>query len=279
MKLQDRAFTEQFIWAVAAVSSVVTLLGFLFQKEVEQLSLGIGAKLIVFLGLLLCCVVYACYMTWHKTVVSFKFNDQFLLTVEEGDIFAKKGIIVIPVNEYFDTHIGDGIISPNSVHGKWINELFKDRIHVLDTLITQALQTTPPIASEIRQNAKSNKYELGTCVQIKEGNNTYVLVALTHFDNDNHAYISKHEYAIVIDKLLDYLRILPIEAPIYMPLIGSGLSRLRRSSQRILHFLIDAIDFKYSEYTFPKGVFIDIYNINQVNLNQLEYHVENELKL
>lgn len=70
-----------------------------------------------------------------------------------------------------------------------------------------------------------------------------------------------------------------IEKPIYMPLIDTGLSRLGRSPQRILNFLVDAIDFKYSELTFPHGFNIEIYDINTVNLNDLETYVENGLSI
>lgn len=279
MKLENRAFTEQLIWTVAAVSSVVTLLGFLFQREFEGLLLGPGKKGIIFFGILIICVLCSCFITSRKSSVSFKFNNQFILTVEKGNIFTKKGIIVIPVNEYFDTHVGDGIISPNSVHGKWINAFFRDRVTELDAIITRALSSKQPRGSVQRAPAKSRKYDLGTCINLQEGENTYVLVALTQFDGDNHAFLDRKDYAIVIDKLMSHLQTMHIEGPIYMPLMGTGLSRLGRSPQRILHFLIDAIDFKYSDYTFPNGMFIEIYNINQVNLNQLEYHVENELKL
>lgn len=104
---------------------------------------------------------------------------------------------------------------------------------------------------------------------------------MTHFDKDNHAYLERKDFPIVFDKLIFHLNdiSMQVEKSIYMPLMGTGLSRLKRSPQRILNFLVDAIDFKYSGDTFPYGFFVEVYDINQVNLNQLENHFDNDLSL
>ncbi len=39
--------------------------------------------------------------------------------IEFGDIFKESGLIVIPVNEYFDTIIDDRIIAKNTLHGQF----------------------------------------------------------------------------------------------------------------------------------------------------------------
>ena len=44
------------------------------------------------------------------------------LTIKQGDLFVCNGVVLIPVNEYFDTHVGDGVINENSIHGLFINE-------------------------------------------------------------------------------------------------------------------------------------------------------------
>ncbi len=274
-----REFFEHFPWSLAGISSFVTCYALLYQDVVNNWGLSCWDKAIILGGIFIICGIYACCMTHKKSRISIPFNPQFTLTIEKGDLFKKKGIIVIPVNEYFDTHVGDGIISPSSVHGMWINRYFKNEITRLDSVISNELASTPPKGYVPRTNGKSNKYELGTCIKVDEGDNTYVLMALTHFDQNNHAFLDRKEYPMVIDGLMSYLQRLQIEKPIYMPLIGSGLSRLRRSPQRILTFMVDAIDFKYAETPFPNGISIEIYDINQVNLNKIESLVKHELSL
>lgn len=281
MSGETKKFWEYFILAIAALSSVVTLFGFVFQSNIQFESISMACKIVSFIAIILICLVYACIMTESKDKVIFRFNPQFNLTIEKGNLFEKQGIIVIPVNEYFDTHVGDGIISPNTIHGKFITNYFRNRVNELDKLLDNALRGKKYHTNESRRLGKKFKYDLGTCVDITIDDNVYVLVALTHFDGNDHAYLDKKDYPIVFDRLISHLHEINmhVEKPIYMPIMGSGLSRLRRSPQRILNFLVDAIDFKYSAYTFPYGLNIEIFDINQVNLNQLETHFDNDLSL
>lgn len=276
---ENKNFFEHFMTAFAAAASFVTCIAFLYQEDIAGFNLSNVDKAIILGAIVLGCAIYACFMTQTKTKVSFQFNSHFKLTVEEGDLFEKKGVVVIPVNEYFDTHVGDGIISPKSVHGKWINKYFYSKVADLDILIGNKLVGKPFEQVPPRDKAKDKKYKLGTCVDISIGDSTYVLIALTHFDRYNHAFLDRKDYPVVFDLLISHLQHMQIEQPIYMPLMGTGLSRLKRSPQRILNFLIDAIDFKYSDFSFPQGMNIEIYEIDTVNLNDLESYVENGITL
>lgn len=280
MSCTSKNFREYFALALAALSSLVTLIGLIFQSNIEFNDVPLYLKIGIFLLVLLICFFYAWSMTRQKSKVIFQINQQFTLTIEKGNLFTKKGIIVIPVNEYFDTHVGDGIISPNSIHGKFINLLDGDRVAKLDSKLETKLKKEKSHNNKRRLQGKNLKYELGTCVDIEIDDNVYVLVALTHFDKNDHAYLERKEYAEVLDKLFSHLSSdIRIEAPIYMPLMGTGLSRLKRHPQCILNYLLDTIDFSHSKKTFPYGVHVEIYNIDQVNLNQLEEHYYNGLTL
>lgn len=266
--------------AIAACASIATLIGFLFTTLWNDLGINSNVnKLIILVMLILICVIYACTMTARKTKIWFRFNQQFRLTIEQGDLFEKKGVVVIPVNEYFDTNVNERIISSETIHGKFIQKYFKDNVEALDEAIDSQLSSIAPVEDNIRHDAKSKKYELGTCVDVHLNGNTYVLVAFTHFDKDEHAYLPKNEFPIVLDKLIMHLNGLCVDTPCYMPLMGTGLSRMKRASQRVLNFIVDAIDFKYSDMSFPKGMFIEIYKMADINLNQLESHFENDLSI
>lgn len=282
MTFESREFFKNLVAALAAVSSLATLFGITILKSSFIDNLSISTGVIALCAIIVLCIIYACQMSERKTKVSFQLNQQFKLTVEKGDLFSKKGVIVIPVNEYFDTHVGDDVVSSSSVHGLFINRYFKDNIKELDALIKSKLNALPNFAKEPRnvgRQYKQDKYKLGTCIDIEHNGNTYVLLALTHFDEYNHAYVDKKEFPKILNKLLDHIQPLSIENPVYMPLIGTGLSRLRRPHQRVLNFIVDALDFKHSEETFPKGLHIEIYNLDDVNLNKLESHFENDLSI
>lgn len=60
-------------------------------------------------------------------------------------MFAKDGIKVIPVNEYFDTHLGDGSVAPNTIHGLFLKK-YKGQIHRIDSMIRKELERKEPLS-------------------------------------------------------------------------------------------------------------------------------------
>lgn len=56
------------------------------------------------------------YMLWlisdtEEKKIILQLDSKFIVTVTEGDLFKFEGVIVIPVNEYFDTIVNDIIIA------------------------------------------------------------------------------------------------------------------------------------------------------------------------
>ena len=76
---------------------------------------------LIFGLILLVSLVYAFWILRGKTdELTLDLTKTTKLTVSYGDLFAQGGIKVIPVNEYFDTHLGDGIVAPNTIHGLFL---------------------------------------------------------------------------------------------------------------------------------------------------------------
>ncbi len=68
-----------------------------------------------------------------KTTAKLKIQDNNVI-VKIGDIFSQDGLKVIPCNEYFDTEIGDRLISPNTLNGMYITKCVKN-VKELDSKI------------------------------------------------------------------------------------------------------------------------------------------------
>lgn len=84
-------------------------------------------------------LVYAFWILWAKTdKLTLDLTKTTKLTVSYGDLFAQGGIKVIPVNEYFDTHLGDGIVAPNTIHGLFLRK-YQGQISKIDFMIREAL--------------------------------------------------------------------------------------------------------------------------------------------
>lgn len=265
MRIMSRKFWKHFMSAIAAVSAFATILSVLFPIKISQ-CIAIGIALVIVVTSL----VYAMVQTSSKTKVTINVQPQLKLTIKQGDLFVCNGVVLIPVNEYFDTHVGDGVINENSIHGLFINKIFKGREDELDDKIEEALKSYEPLEEKERA-WKKRKYKLGTCAKIEENGNIYILFAFTHFDNNNTANIERYEYANVVNDVLKRVAGICENRPVYMPLFRTGLSRINLPAQQVLHYLTDTILFT-PPLTILGGLNIVIKSLEDsgVNLNRIE---------
>jgi len=250
----------------------LTLLGFL---GIVNNNLCWCSILSIIVGVFFLCVLYGLIMTRKKTRIKLEINSNFTVTIEHGDLFEKHGTILIPVNEYFDTIVDDVIIDHKTLHGQFIDKNYGPNVDTLDELIQRGLSSKEDRLVEIndnRQRGKKTKYKLGTCVDIENDGNKYILFAFTHFDKNDHAYIDTSEIPDVIFEILKHIN---HRENIYLPVFGTGLSRIGRNSQRMLLFILECLDI-YQKYV--GNINIECYDISKFNLNTVESFFDNNIK-
>lgn len=215
------------------------------------------------------------------------------ISLSFGNILRKKGIIIIPVNQEFDTFVGDGIVSPRSLHGKFINKFYKNDLPSLNALIDTELQkqqiTSIPRPNKIKGKKKS--YPMGTCVRIEKKDKIFILGALTTFDDNCHAEpINKFLRNEFLSKIWEWIRSNEEPNDVHFPLIGSGNSRMKGTSQEKYRAIVDsgiaeisqAKTFQTFDVTLPycafskyeefdeyirfKALYKEISNPDQINL-------------
>lgn len=169
-----------------------------------------------------------------------------LLKVAANKKFEK--IVVIPVNTTFDTIVGNGIVSSNSVHGRWINWFCSTghTIKEIDKLIQDnfnARSITPYCIQEIDEKPKGKRvmYPRGTVAILDDDKTHYYLLALSHFDENMNAQCSKTELLKVITDLIDFYDLNGQGLPIYIPLMGSGISRANVTPAESLQIITDLL--------------------------------------
>ena len=59
-----------------------------------------------------------------KKNISMNLSSELKLSIFEDDLYDMKGVICIPFNEYFDTHVGNAVVREDSNHGAFINKFF-----------------------------------------------------------------------------------------------------------------------------------------------------------
>lgn len=162
-----------------------------------------------------------------------------------GDLFhygfenrkkAQKNIVVIPVNTAFDTHVtrkfegeSNPVISDMTIHGQWLSRMEQsgEDLGELDKRISDSLACLGYKAVSIgkSENGKCELYEMGSVAVIETKNAVYFLLAISEFDEANHAQSTPENIKRAVNSLLQVYDRIGQGYEMYMPVIGAGRSR------------------------------------------------------
>ena len=178
-----------------------------------------------------------------------------------GDLFAiarhdteYKKIVVIPVNTTFDTIVEDAgtqqqapLVSPNTLHGMWIRNRSNYGL-TLDDIQAQIEHSLPrekfvrTISREQKPRGNGREYDIGTSVAVEGTHNTiFLLAALSAFDEKNRAHAGEDDIITVIKSIVHYCDTYGQQSPVYLPVMGTGLSRTHLTKDQAFHVILDAI--------------------------------------
>ena len=269
-------FWKTLISTLGAVSAVVTLISFVFQVQ-NPCTLVLVIYFIIVIGGSL---IISWLLTRRRDSLKLKLSNTLTVNVNTGDIFeyaSDTNYVVIPVNEYFDTVVNTKIVSPSSLHGQFINKYFRyNHIELheqIESYLTQNNVEYTEVPERPNIGGYKKKYRLGTCVPVQVGQVTYVLVALTHFDDEDHAYVELSEFGRCISSVCRFIENNAGNRPAYMPLMGMGLSRLNQTGQFILKYTLDTI-VGVKDLAIPGGLNIVVHphTAKTLDLNAIKYH-------
>lgn len=273
-KMGSREFWKYFFAAVGTLSSVVTLISFVFELK-DPCWVWIVVYVVVVLGL---SIAFGVWQTWKKEKISIKISNNLTVNVQAGNLFdyAKDGnYVVIPVNEFFDTIVDDKIINSGTIHGQFINKYYADdhiKLHEETESYFASHKIKGKTAKRPNSEGYKTQYPLGTCAIIDKDNTHFVLLAMTHFDDEDHAFVELSEFGRSVSLLCNSLRDVVGQNPIYMPLMGMGMSRLNQTAQFMLKYTLDTIVGK-KDLALLGGVNIIVYPpmAKTLNLNEIKY--------
>lgn len=161
----------------------------------------------------------------------------------------KEQIIVIPVNTCFDTLVDNNItivekplISPKSIHGQWVNSTINNgvKLEELDSKISRSIQlhNLQPVKIYTRQEKIRGKlvvYPLGTVIPVSlNEKTTFFLFALSELDENNKAQCSEHDFVDGLVRLIDLYDDIGQGFEMFVPLVGTGMSRVNIQHQEAL---------------------------------------------
>lgn len=189
--------------------------------------------------------------------------------VKKADVFDQKGLKVIPFNERFDTKVDDKIIAHTSLNGILIDKYFKDKNKL------NSLKNTIKNSSEIEELHSYNdgnfkKYPLGRIIQYDD----FLLLAFTHIDNENRAYLSHIDYEQCLLNMWKELDRVNAGLPIFIPLLGSGITRFRNTPHKskfsLLHCLICTLKMSGIQLKEPITLCLTEDAMEEINIYELK---------
>jgi len=155
-----------------------------------------------------------------------------------GDLFEQDASAVVGFTTTFDTSV-PSIISPTSVQSALLKQIYGGSQARLDTDLTVALSRLSPTGHSVSKPGKTVCYPLGAVatLHLSDGRHMYC-AAYTEMNEDNNASGSIRSVLDGLDSSWEEANRVGNGAPICVPLIGQGQSRIPELTPEIAIRLI-----------------------------------------
>lgn len=209
-------------WAAAGVAGVSTVMGVVGVTLADFLpgSFGWVVRLLIFAAAFLLFGVIAAVVICcsSRDGINFKINSTEV-EVKVGDLFNLDGVKIIPFDEYFDTEVDDKIISRNSLNGIFLERNAEHK----DLILRTVAERQQSVLGEPEDAGGRPRYRLGTVKSFDD----YALLAFTHMDECNRAYLERGQYEECLLNMWDELDRIYAGRRVVLPLLGSGITRFK----------------------------------------------------
>ncbi|MDH5388982.1 MAG: DUF6430 domain-containing protein [Gammaproteobacteria bacterium] len=197
--------------------------------------------LYVHLVFIIASIVIGIIRVYQPRRVSIKVNtSDTTLNIYYGDIFKQVGYIVISVNEFFDSELGDPV-SEHSLHGMVIKQYFGGHPESFDSAIQKDLKDQCFEQIE-RDRGNLKKYPIGTTAKIIANEHKFLLFALSHTNIETFKASSDLSTMLTaLHGLFSRSRDCTGGEKLNIPLIGSGISGVGLPATQLLQLIVLAI--------------------------------------
>lgn len=203
-------------------------------------------RVLAFLIILVIVVLFRWIYLYTRTCVTLK-GRNYIIEVKYGDLFKEEDSKkVIPFDECFTTRVGNPPegINPISVCGQYLE---KYPIDDMQKLIDKT--NLKPVRSKSAFK-NQNRYKSGSLIPCED----YLLMAFAKLDEHGAAIMSHDEFLECLFKLWKEIEIHYGQNDICIPVLGSGVTRMRDSSltqQELLNIIIASYKITSHKIKYP----------------------------
>lgn len=258
------------IYTFAGLLSLFVSFEGIFAKNATFFCKFLIAAALLFGVWLICAIIIAILVGYQRKKKVVEGQNGKAVYVLYGDLFDpeivdnSKRYICFAVNRCFDTVVDNRLISSTSVHGMAFNKLYnqgKYNPNTLSTAVQAAIKGNPTfelLTTTQKPAGNLKRYEVGAYANLPiEPNLNYILLGLTTFDANLNAHVSKQEYVLSMQKLIEYFDMESQGYPVLMPIIGTGRSRTDLQERKALEYLISL--FKINQTKITSDIYIVVY--------------------
>lgn len=211
------AATRFFAW-IGAVSAVGAVLDWAFAITKQGWwPWSVAVALII--G-----VLWAIWRSFPRPVEEHYQAANTRIRVIEGDVLDYESQhVVIPTCDTFDT--AAPIIASNSLQAQALTRIYDGNTSRLDADLVAALKDTTAVGT-IDKQGKTVCYDVGTVAAIDHPSRTIYFVAIAKMNENNNTQGTPDGLWISLNKLWDEIARSANGRPVYMPVIGGGMSRM-----------------------------------------------------
>lgn len=250
---------------LTTLQTIAEISGLFDIQSIETLSWWLKLIIILLIFVLLTVLVFGIKNSIAMKGIMQMVGDN-MVKIKQQDIFTHSGLKVIPFNEYFDTQVDDVVIAHNTLNGIFIDSHVDDIID-LKTAIENATNVKSLNARLINGR---NKYQLGRIIRYRD----YLLLAFTHFNDNNSAYLSHTEYEECLIRMWKEIDRLYANIPVCIPLLGSGITRFtdtpHKDNKSLLRCLLCTLKMSGVHFKRPITICITKETMEEINIYELK---------
>jgi DNA-binding SARP family transcriptional activator len=168
------------------------------------------------------------------------------VVIIRGDLFDQHDAnLVIGFSDTFDVDTRrDLVISRASIQGQLVERLYGGDVAALNRELRRGLQSVTPAGRETtrtKPHGKRIRYPLGTVVAIPVGGRRVFATAYSRLGNDLVAHARPEDLAAALDQVWQSVAVFGQLAPVAVPMMGSGLSRITElNPEQLISMIVES---------------------------------------
>lgn len=250
---------------VAFINTIAGVIGYTIRDINEQYS-WIQCILIL-LGAFSIITIILCFVLFNRNKRTYNtYINGCNVEIKVGDLFKENGWKVIGFNEFFDTEVGNGIIEETSLNGIMITQHVSN-LSDLQAKIEQAKDDQSPL-KPIEKRGKT-AYPLGRVIAF----DSFLMIALSHFDEQNVAYIELEEYEQLLMRFWKELRRVYGGKHIAIPLLGTGVMDIHGMKEKdytaLLHCILCSLNKSFFQPKNGLSIALTDKAMNKIDMNAI----------